>query len=30
MQGYLFSAARPASEIRRLLGSGAAGAEAAA
>ncbi|MET0877226.1 MAG: EAL domain-containing protein [Tardiphaga sp.] len=30
MQGYLFSAARPASEIRGLLGSGAAGAEAAA
>ena len=30
MQGYLFSAARPASEIRALLGSGAAGAEAAA
>jgi EAL domain-containing protein (putative c-di-GMP-specific phosphodiesterase class I) len=30
MQGYLFSAARPASEIRCLLGSGAAGAEAAA
>ena len=26
----LFSAARPASEIRGLLGSGAAGAEAAA
>ena len=30
MQGYLFSAARPASEIRGLLGWGAAGAEAAA
>ena len=30
MQGYLFSAARPASEIRALLGPGAAGAVAAA
>jgi hypothetical protein len=30
MQGYLFSAARPASEIRGLLGCGAAGTEAAA
>ena len=29
MQGYLFSAARPASEIRGLLGSAVAGAEAA-
>ncbi len=29
MQGYLFSAARPASEIRDLLGSAVAGAEAA-
>jgi EAL domain-containing protein (putative c-di-GMP-specific phosphodiesterase class I) len=30
MQGYLFSAARPASEIRGLLGSRSPGAEAAA
>ena len=30
MQGYLFSAARPASEIRSLLGCRAASAEAAA
>jgi hypothetical protein len=29
MQGYLFSAARPAQEIRALLASGEAGVEAA-
>jgi hypothetical protein len=30
MQGFLFSAARPSQEIRALLASGEAGAEAAA
>ncbi|MEH2528525.1 MULTISPECIES: bifunctional diguanylate cyclase/phosphodiesterase [unclassified Bradyrhizobium] len=30
MQGYLFSAARPAQEVRALLGTGEAGVEAAA
>jgi len=30
MQGFLFSAARPAQEIRALLASGEAGVEAAA
>jgi len=30
MQGFLFSAARPAQEIRTLLASGEAGVDAAA